>query len=106
MRNNWTRDELILAFNLYCKLPYGQFNNRNAEVKKLAEILGRSSGAIAYKLVNFVSLDPKQKLLGRKGATNIGKLDKEVFVEFTQNFDELFVESEKLLEQKTNDIKD
>lgn len=104
MRNNWTRDELILAFNLYCKLPYGQFNNRNSEVKKLAEILGRSSGAIAYKLVNFVSLDPKQKLLGRKGATNIGKLDKEVFVEFTQNFDELFVESEKLLEQKTNDI--
>ena len=104
MRNNWTRDELILAFNLYCKLPYGQFNNRNAEVKKLAEILGRSPDAIAYKLVNFVSLDPKQKLLGRKGATNIGKLDKEVFVEFTQNFDELFVESEKLLDQKTNDI--
>jgi len=104
MRNNWTRDELILAFNLYCKLPYGQFNNRNAEVIKLAEILGRSPGAIAYKLVNFVSLDPKQKLLGRKGATNIGKIDKEVFIEFTQNFDELFVESEKLLEQKTNDI--
>ena len=29
-----------------------------------------------------------------------------MFVEFTQNFDELFVESEKLLEQKTNDIND
>lgn len=100
MRNNWTRDELILAFNLYCKLPYGQFNNRNAEVKKLADILGRTPGAIAYKLVNFVSLDPKQKLLGRKGATNIGKLDKEVFFEFTRNFDELFFESEKLLEKK------
>jgi putative restriction endonuclease len=100
MRNNWTRDELILAFNLYCKLPYGQFNNRNAEVKILADILGRTPGAIAYKLVNFVSLDPKQKLLGRKGATNIGKLDKEIFFEFTRNFDELFFESEKLLEQK------
>ena len=104
MRNNWTREELILAFNLYCKLPYGQFNNRNAEVKELGEILGRTPGAIAYKLVNFVSIDPKQKLLGRKGATNIGKLDKEIFLEFTINFDEMFFESEKMLLQKESSI--
>lgn len=97
MRRNWTRDELILAFNLYCKLPYGQFNNRNSEVKTLGEIIGRSPGAVAFKLVNFVSLDPKQKLLGRKGATNIGKLDKEVFLDFKENFDELFLYSETLL---------
>ncbi len=97
MRNNWTREELILAFNLYCKLPYGQFNNRNIDVKTLADLLGRTSGAIAYKLVNFVSLDPKQKILGRKGATNIGKLDKIIFQEFTENFDEMFYESEDLL---------
>lgn len=105
MRNNWTRDELILAFNLYFKLPYGQFNDRNAEVKILANILGRTPGAIAYKLVNFVSLDPKQKFLGRKGATNIGKLDKEIFREFTENFDNLFYESEELLEIKLKDEK-
>lgn len=101
MRNNWTREELILAFNLYCKLPYGQFNNRNSEVKELADLVGRTPGAIAYKLVNFVSLDPKQKILGRKGATNIGKLDKVIFREFSENFDEMFVESENLLIQKT-----
>lgn len=100
MRNNWKREELVLAFNLYCKLPYGQFNNRNAEVKILAEIIDRTPGAVAYKLVNFVRLDPKQKLLGRKGATNIGKLDKDIFKEFTENFDEMFIESEKLLEEK------
>ena len=99
-RNNWTREELILAFNLYCKLPYGQFNNRNSEVKILADLIERTPGAVAYKLVNFVSLDPKQKLLGRKGATNIGKLDKEIFQEFTENFDELFYESEELLLSK------
>ena len=105
MRNNWTREELILAFNLYCKLPYGQFNNRNADVKALAELVGRTPGAIAYKLVNFVSIDPKQKLLGRKGATNIGKLDKEIFYEFTENFDELFYESEDLLLLKIDENK-
>ncbi len=105
MKNNWTREELILAFNLYCKLPYGQFNNRNAEIKVLAELLGRTPGAIAYKLVNFVSLDPKQKLLGRKGAIHIGKLDREIFQEFTKNFDEMFLESEKILLQKENSFK-
>ena len=42
MRNNWTREELILAFNLYCKHPYGRFNNRSKEVNELAEIIGRS----------------------------------------------------------------
>lgn len=100
MRNNWTREELILAYNLYCKLPYGQFNNRNADVKALANVIGRTPGAVAYKLVNFVSLDPRQKLLGRKGAKNIGKLDKIIFNEFAENFDELFYESEKLLASK------
>lgn len=105
MRNNWTREELILAFNLYCKLPYGQFNNRNAEVKELAELIGRTPGAIAYKLVNFVSIDPKQKLLGRKGATNIGKLDKEIFQEFTSSFDEMFLKSEKMSLQKEHFVK-
>jgi len=100
MRNNWRREELILAFNLYCKLPYGQFNNRNTDVKVLAEIIGRTPGAVAYKLVNFVSLDPRQKLLGRKGATNIGKLDRDIFREFTENFDEMFLESERLLDEK------
>ncbi len=105
MRNNWTRDELILAFNLYCKLPYGKFNNRNSEVRLLADLIGRTPGAVAYKLVNFVSLDPKQKLLGRKGATNIGKLDEDVFQEFTENFDKLFYESEDLLLSKIQENK-
>ncbi len=104
-RNNWTREELILAFNLYCKLPYGRFNNRNSDVNDLGEILGRSPSSVAFKLVNFASLDPKQGALGRKGLTNIGKLDKEVFLEFKENFDELFLFSENLLEKRQKDIK-
>ena len=99
-RKNWTRDELILAYNLYCKIPYGQFNTSSADVKELAGVIGRTPGAVAFKLVNFVSLDPRQKLFGRKGAINIGKLDKAIFEEFTANFDEMFYESEELLGEK------
>ena len=97
---NWTREELILAFNLYLKVPYEQFNNRNKEIIELAKILGRTSGAVAYKLVNFVSLDPKHKELGRKGATHGSKLDVEVFNEFRNNWEDLLFESEKILASK------
>ena len=100
MRRDWTREELILAFNLYCKLPYGQFNNRNKEVIELGNLIGRTAGAVAFKLVNFVSLDPIHKEQGRKGATNVGKLDKEIFQEFSQNWDELLYESEQILASK------
>ena len=102
MRNNWTREELILAFNLYFKIPYGQFNNRNKEIIELGEILGRTPGAVAFKLVNFVSLDPKHKELGRKGAVNVGKLDIEIFNEFRNNWEDLLFESEKILAEKQN----
>lgn len=101
MRNLWTREELFLVFNLYCKLPYGNFNVSSKDVKELAKLIGRTPGAVAYKLVNFVSLDPKQKLLGRKGATNTSKLDKEMFAEFINNFDQCFYESELILERKS-----
>ena len=54
----WTREELILAINLYCKLPFGKLHQNNPEIKHLAQLIGRSNGSLAYKLVNFASLDP------------------------------------------------
>lgn len=109
---NWTRDELILVLNLYYKIPYGQFNNRNKDVIELGAILGRTSGAVGYKLVNFVSLDPAQQAKGRKGAVNVGKLDIEVFNEFRNNWADLMFESEAILaklqsttiEEKFNEV--
>ena len=31
----WTRDELILAVNLYCKLPFGKMHKGNPEILAL-----------------------------------------------------------------------
>ena len=98
-RNTWSREELLLAYNLYCKLPYGNFNVSSKAVQHLARLIGRTSGAVAFKLVNFVNLDPKQRALGRKGASNGSHLDKQVFKEFSENFDATFEESERLLSE-------
>ncbi|MCU0471686.1 MAG: HNH endonuclease [Arcicella sp.] len=93
----WTREELILAVNLYCKLPFGRLHRLNPEVIHLAELIGRTSSSVAYKLVNFASLDPSLKARGIKGASNASKLDAEVWNEFFNNWDILPYESEKLL---------
>jgi putative restriction endonuclease len=92
----WTRDELILAINLYCRLPFGRLHQRNPEIVHLANMIGRTPGSVAYKLVNFASLDPSLKARGIKGAANTSKLDKEIWSEFYNNWEDLPYESEKL----------
>jgi putative restriction endonuclease len=92
----WTREELILAINLYCKLPFGKLHSGNPEVIHLSNLIGRTPGSVAYKLVNLASLDHSLKLRGIKGAQNTSKLDQSVWNEFYLNWNELTFESEKL----------
>lgn len=92
----WSREELILAINLYCKIPFGKIHGRNPELIRLAELIGRTPNAVSYKLVNFASLDPSLHARGIKGAMNASKLDKEIWNEFFNNWDELPFHSENL----------
>ncbi|MCC9136964.1 HNH endonuclease [Pontibacter silvestris] len=92
----WSREELILAANLYCKLPFGRLHRNNPEIIHLAQLINRTPSSVAYKLVNFASLDPSLQSRGIKGAQNTSKLDKEIWNEFYHNWDTLSYESEKL----------
>ncbi len=96
----WTREELILAINLYCKIPFGTIHNRNPKVIALAGLVGRTPSAVSYKLVNFASLDPSLRARGIKGASNASKLDEEIWNEFYNNWDAALLESERLLAAK------
>lgn len=104
---NWTRDELILAFNLYCKIPFGQYHHNNPQVIQLSNIIDRSPGAVAMKLVNFASLDPYHQERGIKGLSNVSKADREIWEEFTSDWNRLVEESEtKLSELAGIDVTD
>src|ERR1035437_4731587 len=96
----WTKDELILAINLYCKLPFGKMHSRNEEIKKLAELIGRTPSSIALKLGNFTIFNPTLKKRGIVRASNASKLDKQIWDEFYNNWDAALIESEKLLATK------
>ena len=93
----WTRDELILAINLYSKIRFGQMHQNNPVIVDLANIIGRTPASVAYKLVNFASLDPR---LTQKGMVNASKLDKAIWQEYMEHWDDVFIESEKLLATK------
>jgi putative restriction endonuclease len=93
----WTRDELILAINLYCKLPFGKMHKSNKDIIKLSTLIERTPSSIALKLVNFASFDPSLKERGIKGASNASKLDKQIWDEFYNNWDAALLESELLL---------
>ncbi len=98
-RRNWTREELILAINLYCKIPFGKIHQNNPEIIHFAKLIGRTPGSISFKLGNFGSFDPSLKERGVGGLPNASKLDKEVWDEFYNNWEERTFESERLRAQ-------
>jgi putative restriction endonuclease len=93
----WTRENLLVALNLYCKLPFGSFDRNNAVVKEVAAKMGRSAGSLAMKLSNFASLDPVHRARGVKGLEGASKLDRTMWHEFQSNTFTLGAESEQLL---------
>lgn len=98
-RKNWTREELLVAFNLYCRIPFGTITGSNLKVQELSRLLNRTAGAVAMKLCNFARFDPYHQARGVKGLTNGGKLDEVIYNEFVNNWDEMLFESERLLTQ-------
>jgi len=101
-RKPWSRVEHILAFNLYCKLPFGGLHSREPENVRLAKILGRTPGAVALKLNNFARLDPELRARGIRGMEHGAKGEIEVWEEFQHDPEALAFESERLLAQLTS----
>ena len=96
----WARDELILAINLYCKLPFGKMHKSNPDIINFAILIERTPSSIALKLGNFASFDPTLRERGIKGASNASKLDKIIWDEFYNNWDSAILASEQLLAEK------
>ncbi|MBI5565711.1 MAG: HNH endonuclease [Chloroflexi bacterium] len=101
-RRNWSRDELIVAFNLYCKTPFGRIHIHNPEIIALAKAIGRTPSSVAWKLANFARLDPTLQRRNIKGASHGSKQEVEIWEEFNKNWDRLAFESENLLAQITH----
>ncbi len=82
-RRPWTRDELLVALGMYLRLPFGQLNQRNAEVIRVAGLLSRTPSALAMKLGNFASLDDS---IARAGLEHAARADRELWDELQSDW--------------------
>jgi putative restriction endonuclease len=93
---NWSRQEHILAFNLYCRILFGRIHTHNPEIIELAKVLGRTPGSVSLKLSNFARLDPELQARNIKGMSHGAKGEAEVWQEFENDPEKLAYESERL----------
>jgi len=100
---NWTRQELLLAFNLYIETPFGKQHHRYPPIVNLAAKIERTPSAVAMKLNNFTSLDPSEKARGISGLTGASKLDRQIWSEFENDRQSLVLEIESLLGNEIGD---
>lgn len=82
MANNWSYEETLLAFILYCQIPFGHIHHHNPEIINLSKLLNRTASAVAMKMVNLASLDPALKERGIKGLSNASKMEKKIWDDF------------------------
>ena len=97
--SRWTRQQLLVAFALYCRLPFGQFHRGNPEIIRLADAIGRSPSALAMKLSNIASLDPAITSTGRRGLQSISINDRAMWDEMQSDWERFAVESQRVMSE-------
>ena len=78
-RRNWTREETIVAFNLYCKIPFNEVTKTNPLIMEFAPKINRTPSALGMKISNLARLDPELQKRGISGLVNGSKLDEEIW---------------------------
>jgi putative restriction endonuclease len=96
-QRNWSREETVVAYNLFCKIPFKESTKTSPLIIEIAKVIDRTPSAVAMKIGNLGRLDPELRERGIVGLTNGSKLDVAIWNEFNGNWDELAFESEKVL---------
>ena len=99
-RRNWTREETILAFDLYCKIPFSKISKTNEKIIELARIIGRTPSAVGLKMANLARFDEELRSKNVSGMSHGSRLDEEIWNEFCNNWEELSYQAQKILAEK------
>lgn len=94
---NWTREQLLIALNLYHKVAFGKFHNKNKMLVDISRRMGRTDSALPMKLSNLASIDPEFLKTGRKGLEGASDFDRAMWAEYHAHPNELIPEGEALL---------
>lgn len=92
----WSREETILAFDLYCRTPFSKIVKSNKDTIELANLLGRTPSSVGLKMANLAHFDPELRARNVSGMANASKLDAEIFQEFSQDWTELSYQAQRI----------
>ncbi len=92
--NSWSRDELLAAFNLYCKIPLNQINVSNTTLISFAQSLDRNIREITSRFLNFSKFDIVKETIENTSIKNESLLIRE---EFENDWNKSVLESESQL---------
>ena len=98
--DTWTREQLIMALNVYCKIPFKDVKEWHPIIQKYAPLIGRTPVALKMKVGNFGRFDPILKAKGITGLTNGSKAEEPIWNEFWGNSEKLAYESERLFAER------
>ena len=101
-QNLWTKEQAIIALDLYCKVPFNKATNSNPDIQRVANLIGRSVTSVKMKIGNFGNFDPELKKHGIVGLSNISKLDEEVWNEYFNHWDKLAYDAQILISKYEN----
>ena len=96
----WTREQLILAFELYCRIPFQRTKATDPRVKEMAVLLHRTPASVARKLGNFGAFDPQLAARNISGLTHGSKLDQAIWDEFHADWNGLIVRAHDLRRER------
>ena len=96
-RSKWTRDQLLIALNLYHKVAFGKFHAKNKMLVDISQRMGRKPFVLPMKLSNLASIDPEFRKTGRKVLEGASDFDRAIWAEYHANLNELAPESKALL---------
>lgn len=103
--SGWTRQQLMVAFALYCRLPFGRLHYRNPEIVQFAEAIGRTPSALAMKLTNIASLDPAITSAGRAGLRGTSANDRAMWEEMQSDWERFAVASQQAVSEVIAEVK-
>lgn len=92
----WSKEETILAFDLYSRTPFGKIGQTNPDIIELAKLLGRTPGSVGLKMHNLAHYDPILQERHVNAMAHGSELDKEVYEEFSNNGLELANEAQRI----------
>lgn len=101
-RDNWTREQSIVALITYFSVPFNKANNSNLSIISTSKIIGRSINSLKMKIGNFGSLDPELARRGIVGLSGASNLDRKIWDEFYSDREKLAFESAIIIAKYSN----